>query len=349
VSAVPIENLKNCAKEDHEVVMLAGREGAVGGAATVDREVEVYDPESKRSCYLPPLPESRYRNSNLGLLVCGGVPAGQALSPFPVPTDFKDCIRYDTKTGIWNTNSLVTLTNVFVDGSIWNSTSGPVLFGGDGVTQLPAVSQTVPAVPQTLTELLRSDGFGGLSRSANLTYVFRRGTCGITESGTKTFILTGGRLADQTTYVPLVERYSFPNLKKDFPPLFTARAYHGCGSYTDTNGKTVFLVAGGMTSATTFTPTTEIFTQGDSSWRQVAPLPTDVYQTGSASLNNKVYLFGNARNTLTNEQQMIYTWDGAKWVADLGTDLKETRVLPGVSVVRLSEGIMNHCNALELP
>jgi len=46
---------------------------------------------------------------------------------------------------------------------------------------------------------------------------------------------------------------------------------------------------------------------------------------------------------------MIYTWDGAKWVADLGTDLKETRVLPGVSVVRLSEGIMNHCNALELP
>jgi len=221
---------------------------------------------------------------------------------------------------------------------------------------------------------LKSDGFGGLSPSANLTYSFRRGACGITDSVTKTFILTGGLLVGTgrpRTISPLVERYSFTE-KTAFPPLSTARFEHGCGSYTDTNGKTVFLVAGGTTGtaagtagsaaaggnaavmfgdgvgavgvAWAATDTTEILTEGGSSWTTVARLPNTVRGTGSASLNNNVFLFGNRLN---NEQKKIYKWDGVAW-AEETTALKEDRDDGGVSVVRLSEGIMNHCNALEL-
>ena len=89
------------------------------------------------------------------------------------------------------------------------------------------------------------------------------------------------------------------------PGLKQGRYAHGCGSYIK-DGKKVFqtflifliivdlkiyLVVGGYHNG--YLSTTETWAIGDLSWTTVSPLPRTVSWTGSVSLNNRIYLFGD--------------------------------------------------------
>ena len=84
------------------------------GYSNYENSVELYNPKTGYSCFLPSLPASRYAAVASGLKVCGG-------SWYST-----DCVLYSG--GYWGTANL--LTDYRVGSGIWESSHGPVILGG---------------------------------------------------------------------------------------------------------------------------------------------------------------------------------------------------------------------------
>ena len=76
--------------------------------------VELYNPKTGESCFLPSLPEDRNFAVASGLKVCGG------------SWDSTDCVLY--RGGFWGTANL--LTDYRFGSSLWESSHEPVIMGG---------------------------------------------------------------------------------------------------------------------------------------------------------------------------------------------------------------------------
>jgi len=79
---------------------------------------------------------------------------------------------------------------------------------------------------------------------------------------------------------------------EDLPDM-SWRSDHACGHYIDGNNKIVYLVAGGLNWNSNYaTDSTEILTEGASSWTQVGSLPASMYGMSAVSLQNSIILTG---------------------------------------------------------
>ena len=90
--------------------MIAGGYGSRG----YDLSVELYNPKTGYSCFLPSLPAYRTAPVASGLKVCGG------------SWDSTDCVLYQG--GYWRTANI--LTDYRVGSGLWESSHGPVILGG---------------------------------------------------------------------------------------------------------------------------------------------------------------------------------------------------------------------------
>ena len=87
------------------------------GDYTGSKSVELYDPATKFSCYLPDLPSSRYSTVNHEFLVCGGYGGGDRYS---------NCLQFVN--GTWAPAHKLN-TGRYLS-SIWDSSKGLVIMGG---------------------------------------------------------------------------------------------------------------------------------------------------------------------------------------------------------------------------
>ena len=76
--------------------------------------VELYNPKTSFSCYLPSLPASRFAPVSSGLLVCGG-------------SNTDDCVEFSG--GAWST--AFQLNDIRLYSSGWESSQGFVIMGGN--------------------------------------------------------------------------------------------------------------------------------------------------------------------------------------------------------------------------
>ena len=126
-----------------------------------------------------------------------------------------------------------------------------------------------------------------------------------------TFVLTGGKDGRDGSITSRVSLYSSAGWVRDLASLNTARALHGCASYTDSYGlevrmvvtitmftldTQVLLVAGGMITGDTKTATTEILRTIDGRWTMARNLPHTVYSLSGATLDNTVFMTGECRS-----------------------------------------------------
>merc|ERR1712066_621754 len=267
--------------------------------------VELYNPATNFSCYLPDLPSNRFSTVNHEFLVCGG--GGSSTS--------SSCLLLVN--GTWT--SAHTLYSSRVRSSIWDSSKGLVIMGG------------LSSSAENTAELLKDDFSSEYSFSLSAS---TRDACSITDYESDTVILTGGYPTNSK-----VQRYGHSGLIETLPDLNYKRYAHACSSYIK-DGKQVLLVAGGRDSS--YLSSTEIFCPDyDSAWTVMSPLPLTRSYCEAVTLNNKIYLIGNWN---TGNGDHVYEWDGEEeeWTLH-GTILTE-RTNVGVSLVPLSSGVMDYCS-----
>ena len=90
--------------------------------------------------------------------------------------------------------------------------------------------------------------------------------------------------------------YSVGGWEEDLPSLKEGRYNHGCGSYLESDGTRVMLVAGGSGENYMGLSSTEILVEGATAWSTVTPLPRYLDGPRIVMLNNKVYLTGTDKS-----------------------------------------------------
>ena len=78
------------------------------------------------------------------------------------------------------------------------------------------------------------------------------------------------------------------------PSLVTPRHSHGCSSYTNDEGKNVFLVAGGYLDSlnSLFSDTAELSVEGGPWTVTIERLPSKLAELIGATLDNNIYMIG---------------------------------------------------------
>jgi len=294
------EAVQECnGKEKEQVIMVAG-----GGSTSV----QLYNPKTGFSCFIPPLLYPKVSPVASGLRVCGG------------SYDNKNCVEFQG--GDW-VGPPPYLMDYRIGSSGWDSYQGLVLMGG--FSQLGT------------TEILR-DYPENSQYDFNLT-IPRVYACSIPgyPGYPDSVVLTGGSNDYTYTTLNLVEVYGPDGVIETFPPLVPnlneAREGHGCGYYYR-DGEKVLLVAGGINFygsdyydynpstqdgyygystyeyESGYKRSTEILYPGNDHWiifhygPQALPVP--VAYTSHASLYNNIYLLGNFADSST----AVYVWNG---------------------------------------
>ena len=91
----------------------------------------------------------------------------------------------------------------------------------------------------------------------------------------------------------MVQRYNKQGLVETLPHLNEGRFHHGCSSFLQADKK-VYIVTGGRPSAQEdFSRTTEVLREGDAGWRMTGLLPAGLFVGRVATLDNRVFFFGN--------------------------------------------------------
>jgi len=243
-----------------------------GGYPTVS-SVELFLPETGKTCSLEPLPEGREYFTldsidNAGTVIaCGG------------STTKTSCIQFSpTSTGgNWAPHS-TTMEDRWLHTS-WVSPAGLLLIGGGGS---PSTSEFVS---------------GGM----NITLPDTSYACGIDDSSSSSIILTGGY-----PHKRRVTRFNLQGKVEDLPDLQVSRYAHGCGAYKSGESK-IMVVAGGYDGYRI--SSTETFKMGSSSWTFGEALPWAIDRLSSLSLESEILLFGGY-STRKHEEIMSYngTW-----------------------------------------
>ena len=79
---------------------------------------------------------------------------------------------------------------------------------------------------------------------------------------------------------------------ENWPSLNTARRYHGCGHYVNSDHQVVYLVAGGVTILPDRLDSTELLVHGEAAWTQAGALPSPTAEIQAVSLNNEIFAAG---------------------------------------------------------
>ena len=80
---------------------------------------------------------------------------------------------------------------------------------------------------------------------------------------------------------------------ENWPSLNTARRYHACGHFVNSDHQVVYLVAGGVTILPDRLDSTELLTHGEPAWTQAGALPSPTAEIQAVSLNNEIFAAGN--------------------------------------------------------
>jgi len=142
----------------------------------------------------------------------------------------------------------------------------------------------------------------------------KRDACLINAKGSEVFI-TGGQSSED-----VVEKYNKNDFSKEaLPKLKTGRYSHGCGSYLDSDGNTVLVVAGGKDKIYEPLKSTEIFKLGDSEWSAGPDLPFELESMASINWakDNSVFFIGGTDGTVgpngQDKSDKIFSFDGETW------------------------------------
>jgi len=127
-------------------------------------------------------------------------------------------------------------------------------------------------------------------------------------------VITGGF----NGFVRTVAAYDENGNRNPLPSLVEGRAHHGCGHYIDGSGDMVYLVTGGVVSASNNTVTTELsINEGPWSTVSSGDLPTPRHALKGISLNNQVFMTGGWEWDSTGDALGdVLQWDisSQKWI-----------------------------------
>jgi len=240
----------------------------------ITSEVELFIPETGRSCRIPDLRDDRMGHTmdrvNNTVIICGGV------------GDYTEntCLQFSS--GSWE--KYATTLQGRSGHSSWVSESGLILFSDGAELVIPGAS-----AGKSLGKMLST-----------------RGSCGIED--TDSTIITGLYAEGRRR---VVERYNEKGFIEKLPNLNEGRSSHGCGSFQK-DGSKVLVVAGGKGGSYQDLSSTEKLTEGGGAWSIVRPLPRRMTDMASASLRNTVYLTGGTDAGKVRYKDIL-RFDGEGW------------------------------------
>jgi len=252
----------------------------ITGGWTSASKVELWNPVSRRTCPLTDLPEEMSSHSQCGNLLCGD----------------KSCLKMNP-TGSFSP-APVSLLQGRYNNLCWS------LPGEGGEVML------LGGVRAKTTEVISSN-FNSTKPSWDLKYKTSR-ACGVEVDDT--FIITGGLDYDAPDYaLNSVVRYNSQGESEVLPSLTVRRSDHACASYLNGDGKRVVLVTGGYNwGAGGSLDSTELMVDFKP-WRPSANLPSTRVGLRSASLDNKVFLFGGGDKWSDLDSILSYEPDTDTW------------------------------------
>jgi len=302
-----------CKEETIDGILVAG--GLISGSSSFT-DVELFIPSTgtSKTCNLMALPEGR---TGLTIdtidnkpVVCGGAGSPKI-----------SCIIFEG--GSWSNYANPLMFGRWHHSS-WISPGGLMLFGGyfSGTT-----TETVPYV-------------GGKSLEGYTLQSDTRWTCAIPDGNS--VILSGGEDPSNNAGRKVVSRYNSQGKVEDMPNLIRGRYAHGCGSYKQSDGSQVYIVAGGFDAGWRLDSTEKMMLGPGNVWTTATPLPYDVHNIhlSSISMNNLVYLIGGSGNGGKNLNGVL-TFDGEKW-NEVG-QLQTARYRHGATTIKIDAAMMEFC------
>jgi len=296
-------------KEDNRTkgILITGGEPSLqvlmSGGANPGVEAELYIPEENKFCKLPKLPEIRWTHTMEVVdgkpVICGGAKQKHG----DTATGYT-CMQFSplSSEGEWKTD-YAKLSCPRTRHTSWVTCDGEMVQLGGG-------------------NCFTGETVGGSTKFNLPMRQAKRDACLIDVGDS--VIITGGQSSE---YV--VEKYNKDTFEKEaLPSLLTGRYTHGCGSYKDSEGNTVLVVAGGSKDAKNNyeeAPSTETLKLGDTEWKTAADLPYDLNSMASISWTktNSVFFIGGDKKSGGHQPKTteILAFDGKSW--------KEIAKLPG--------------------
>merc|ERR1719186_1772130 len=260
------------------------------GGGEDEHTVEVFIPDTGKTCSLSSLPDKRH-TATLDTLdntpvICGGGPGNNQ----------NECLQFTptSPSGVWtNYADLMELRTGHVS---WASSRGLMLMGGN-------------TYGGTTTEMVPShDVRFGLVQKTGC-------ACSIAERDH--VIITGGKIGYFVTKTVFntVSKYNLYGHLENLPEMNQGRYYHGCGSYYS-DGQKVLLVAGGIAMNQELLSSTEKMNIGATAWTTIKPLPRTLFGVATVSMDNKVFLTGGTVRDTYDENSMraeVLAFDGEDW------------------------------------
>jgi len=287
------------------------RDGIILSGGQDSDSVEVFDPSSGQSCFLPSLPEIIYGHSMHNTLVCGG---GGDLQT-------QTCLALVS--GNWVPNHSLVEKRIFHSG--WDSELGVILMGG---------------YESLNTSEIVADLEGDMGEAAFDLESLTVGSCSISEQSTGTMVLTGGVASKRGVF-----QYSSVGFVGTLPSLGEGRYHHGCGEYyREVNGVRVqvLLVSGGIDGQQHLSSTEVLALTGNPTptWTSVSPLPKAVAGLRCVSAGGLLYLTGGVDGEGL-ESEAVFAWQEENW--EKVGDIRSARSYHAVSTIQIDQQEIQYC------
>jgi len=260
----------SCGGSSEGILSVGGYGVDLNGQGRSSRRVEIFNPQSGRSCSIGSLPAPATQFLSLcGNLACGGY----------IPGSRQSCSRFEGVGGLL-TALPETLREMRAEHLCWQLQSGEVFLLGGWFSGA-----------RSTTEKLHPDGSSSTA-GFDLDYDIS-GACGIELAGN--FIVTGGLFSKRT-----VAEITLSGQVTHLANLHEGRYRHACSKFQDSNGGTTLLVTGGWggihETAETYLDSTEILrlTGTNPQWSTVARLPTPRSGLTAVTVQNTVYVLGGS-------------------------------------------------------
>jgi len=275
----------------------------ITGGFQASTKVEILRENGGYWCSLPDLPDERYSHTQSGLITCGGGATSDS---------WTSCLSFTN--GQWVTSHQLQQSRY--QHSSWMSQHGVLLVGGSD--------------SGNSTEKLTENG--GSTQAFTLEYDI---SSACTIELDNQVIVTGGFNSPTKVNV-----YTMDGWIMDLPDLDarTGRYSHGCGHYSNSDGKMVYLVTGGW-SGSGYLSSTEVLVDGAASWAFAGELPKAMSDLKGVSLNNEILMTGGIGE---GEQDYIlqFNVDDGSWT-QVG-QLQASRARHGASVIN-AEDVIDYC------
>jgi len=246
----------------------------LSGGFAANTSVEVFNPNTNKSCLLPSLPEQRLCHTMDYLTICGGM------------YTFTSCITFSS--GEWVTSHSLPEERWYHNSWVMEADSILLLGGLESPDTTDVVSEGV------------YEGGQGFRMDSSTMF-----SCSIHDETTNTLVITGG-------YYTLhnVSRYDTLGYLEELPSLINARWNHACGAYLREDGTQILLVTGG--DMFDIRPT-KILPSDSPGWLLASPLPRKMYLMKGVTVSGVLYMTGGEDGDHTNRDEIL-AWSGEDWV-----------------------------------